>query len=166
MLKKMSQNKIHLFIGSSSSSEASIDNIGFAIPISDVMDIVSSIIETGTYSTPYVGIAVGEPYSSRRHGSMSNTTSGCVITGVDADSQAENGGLQVNDLITAVDGQNISESSDLKSILSNSEIGETLVLTVYRNGETFDVEIMVSEKMQSALPEVSSSETVNSPRRS
>lgn len=151
---------------SSSSSEASIDNIGFAIPISDVMDIVSSIIETGTYSTPYVGIAVGDSYSSRRHGAMSNNAGGCVITGVDSDSPAENVGLQVSDVITAVDGQNISGSSNLNNILSNSEIGETLVFTVYRNGETFDVEIMVSEKMQSALPETSSSETVNSPRRS
>lgn len=90
--------------------------------------------------------------------------SGAVVKSVDDNSPAEEAGLQVNDIITAIDGKTVSSSSDLESIISGAETGDLIVVTVYRNGETFDVEVTVGEQMQSALPETNTNNIGSSKR--
>ena len=116
----------------SSSSEASIDNIGFAIPISNVIDIIESIIEKGYVSTPYIGVTV-------TNASMQYSFDGALVAGVSTNSPAQEAGLQEGDIITAVNGEAIEGSSDLKSKISSSEVGDILSLEVYRNGETIQI---------------------------
>lgn len=123
----------------SSSSEASIDNIGFAIPISNVIDIIESIIEKGYVSTPYIGVTV-------TNASAQYSFDGALVAGVSTNSPAQEAGLQEGDVITAVNGEAITGSSDLKSKISSSEVGDTLSLEVYRNGETIQINVTVGEQ--------------------
>ena len=115
---------------SGSGTGASIDNIGFAIPINHVRGIVESIIENGYVAKPYIGVTVGD---------------------VSEDSPAEKAGLQVNDIITAVNGKEISGRTGLSEAVSAASVGDTLTLTVYRQGKTISVDVTVGEQIQSAL---------------
>ena len=86
---------------SSSSSEASIDNIGFAIPINSIMNIVESIIEKGYISKPYVGISVMDVSAETQQYGI---PAGAAVQSVTEGSPADQAGLQKGDVITAVNG--------------------------------------------------------------
>ncbi len=135
---------------SNSTNEASIDNIGFAIPVNSVKEIIKSIIEDGFISRPYVGISVVDvSEESQSYG----LPKGAAVKEVVADSPAEEAGLQVNDIITHVNGAAVSGSSELVSIAKESAIGDVLKLTVYRQGQTLELEVTVGEQIQSATQE-------------
>lgn len=135
---------------SSSGSEASIDNIGFAIPLNNIRGIVKSIIENGYISKPYIGISVTDVSKETQSYGLPQGASVKVVT---EDAPAAKGGLQVNDIITAVDGKEITGSSDVVSIIKESEVGQVLKFTVYRQGESLDLEITVGEQIQNAIDE-------------
>ncbi len=133
---------------SSSSSEASIDNIGFAIPINDVVSVVKSIIENGYIAKPYIGVSITDVSQETQSYGLPQ---GAAIKEVVADSPAEAAGLQVNDIITKIDDTDITGSSDLVDYVGNCETGDTVKLTVYRQGETLEITLEIGEQIQSAL---------------
>jgi len=133
---------------SSSSSGASIDNIGFAIPVNNVMDIITSIIEKGYISKPYIGVSVMDvSLETQRYG----PPQGAAVHTVAADSPAQLAGLQVSDIITHVDGAAITGSSDLIAKIRQAQIGSEMILTVYRQGQTLEITVTVGEQIQEAL---------------
>ena len=127
---------------------ASIDNIGFAIPVNHVRGIVESIIENGYIAKPYIGVTVGDVSEETMGYGL---PAGAAVKAVSEDSPAEKAGLQVNDIITAVNGTEISGRSELSERVSASSVGDTLTLTVYRQGKTISVDVTVGEQVQSAL---------------
>ena len=132
---------------SSSSSEASIDNIGFAIPINSIMNIVESIIEKGYISKPYVGISVSDVSAETQQYGI---PAGAAVQSVVEGSPAEQAGLQRGDVITAVNGTAV-DSNALVDLVGASEVGDKLVLSVYRQGTTMEITVTVGEQIQSAL---------------
>ena len=135
---------------SSSGSDASIDNIGFAIPINSIMNIVESIIEKGYISKPYLGVSLTDVSEETQSYGLPQ---GASVKAISEDSPAQQSGLQVNDIITHVDGQEITGSSDVVKIVGECEIGQVLKLTVYRMGVTLELEITVGEQIQNATPQ-------------
>ena len=140
------------YSSSSSSSEASIDNIGFAIPINSVRSIVESIIENGYIVKPYIGVSVGDVSSEMTSYGL---PTGAVVRSVTDGAPAAQAGLQANDIITAVDGTEITGSSDLVQIVTSKKAGDTLKLSVYRQGQTLELTVTVAEQKQSALADSS-----------
>ena len=132
----------------SSGSGASIDNIGFAIPINSVRSIVESIIEKGYISKPYIGVSVSDVSAEYQKFGLPK---GAAVQAVSEDGPAEKAGLQVGDIITAVNGGKITGSGDLKTVVSESQVGDKLAMTVYRQGKTLDITVTVGEQIQSAL---------------
>lgn len=132
---------------SGSSSEASIDNIGFAIPANQVKDIIKSIIEKGYVSKPYIGISVTDVSEETQSYGL---PMGAAVKSVAEDSPAAKAGLQVSDIITHVGDTAITGSSHLVSIVGKAEVDDTLVFTVYRQGTTLELEVTVGEQIQSA----------------
>ena len=141
---------------SSSSGTASIDNIGFAIPIDDVRSIVESIIENGYIVKPYVGVSVTNVSSESQQLGLPQ---GAAVAEVVADSPAEQSGLQVNDIITAVNGNAITGSTDLVNTVKSAAIGDELTLSVYRQGKEMELTLTVGEKTQDALPQTDSTQS-------
>ena len=139
---------------SSFSSSASIDNIGFAIPINSVRNIVTSIIEKGYISTPYIGVSVANVSEESQSYGM---PLGASIRSVEQGSPAEQAGLQSGDIVTAVNGTEITGYEGLKDHISDAAVGDQMELTVYRRGETMTITVSVGERTQSALPENNSS---------
>lgn len=131
---------------SSSSSGASIDNIGFAIPINSIRSIVESIIEKGYVSKPYVGVTVSDVAQEYQ---IYGLPQGASVQSVADDSPAEEAGLQVGDIITNVAGQAITGGNDFVKLVQGSAIGDELKLTVYRKGQNVDIVVKVGEKIQS-----------------
>lgn len=129
---------------SRSTSEASIDNVGFAIPVNSILETVKSIIENGYIVKPYVGVSIYSLGNNYR-------ISGVVISNVEDDSPADNAGLKANDIIISVNGESVTTVSGIKGIIANSKAGDILEFTVYRDGVTTEVEVEVSERPQSAL---------------
>ncbi len=135
---------------SSSGSEASIDNIGFAIPVNDVRSIVESIIEKGYFSKPYLGVSVVDV--SREY-QIYGLPQGAAIQTVTADGPADEAGLQVGDIITKFGDTKITGRTDLSTAIARCKIGDTVTLTVYRQGQTLEIGITIGEQIQSTTPE-------------
>ena len=134
---------------SSSSSGASIDNIGFAIPINSVMNIVKSIIEKGYIAKPYVGIRVVEVSKETQ---LYGIPAGAAVQSVTEGAPAALAGVQVGDVITAVNGTAVN-SSQLVDLVGRANVGDTLVLSIYRQGQTMEITVTVGEQVHSALAE-------------
>lgn len=135
------------YSSSSSSSSASIDNIGFAIPINQVYGIVKSIIENGYIEKPFIGVSVlTVSDETRKYG----LPGGASVQSVTADSPAEEAGLQINDIITKVNDTEISTSNDLVKQVRAANPGDVLTVTVYRQGETLELTVTVGRQVQSA----------------
>jgi len=132
---------------SSSASEASIDNIGFAIPINKARSIAESIIEKGYVSKPYIGVSLTTVSTETQSYGLPQ---GAAVKNVAKDGPAATAGLKINDIITHIDGKAIRSSSDLVSILSNATVGDSLKLTVYRQGNNLELTVVVGEQIQSA----------------
>ena len=132
---------------SSSSSSASIDNIGFAIPINHVLPIVKSIIENGYISKPYIGVSVSDV---NKQSQLYGIPAGAAVQSVAEGSPAAEAGLQAGDVITRVNDTEITGSSDLVSLVGSAAVGDGLTLTVYRQGTTVELSLTVGEQIQSA----------------
>ena len=135
---------------SSSGSGASIDNIGFAIPLNTVRDIVASIIEKGIVAKPYMGISVATVSEEVKGYGL---PAGASVQAIEPDSPAEKAGLLRNDIITEANGETITTSSELVDMVGSSSPGDTLTLTVFRNGAYTTVEVVIGEKITSAFEE-------------
>ena len=133
---------------SNSSGEASIDNIGFAIPVNDVMPIVESIIEKGYLSTPYIGVSVSDVSAEAQ---AYGIPAGAAIRAVVEGSPAAEAGIQSGDVITNFNGVEITGSTDLGDAVDTCQVGDTVQVAVYRQGIYFDLTLTVGEKITSAM---------------
>ena len=137
------------YSSSGSSSEASIDNIGFAIPIDQVRSIFESIITNGYIVKPYIGVTVSDVSSESQSYGLPQ---GAAVRSVTENGPAAEAGLQENNIITAVNGETITGSNDLVKLVKASAAGDTLELTVYRQGQTTTLTLTVGEQKTDALP--------------
>ena len=133
---------------SSSASEASIDNIGFAIPVNNVMHIVESIIEKGYVSKPYMGVMVSDVSQETQ---LYGIPKGAAVQSVTENGPAAKAGIVTGDIVTQVNGSAVSSSADLVDIVGKSMPGDTLALTIYRQGQTIELAVVIEEQIQSAL---------------
>ena len=145
---------------SSSSGEASIDNIGFAIPINDIMPIVESIIEKGYIAKPYIGVTITDVSAEAQ---AYGIPVGAAVQSVTEGAPAQKAGLQTNDVITAVNGQAITNSNDLVEFVGICEPGDELTLTVYRMGQTLELKLTVEEQISSATAQQEQTQSQNMP---
>ena len=126
------------YSGSGSSSEASVDNIGFAIPMDSVKNIISDIIEKGYASKPYIGVQ------------LSDASDAALVYSVTEGSPAAQAGLQANDIVTEANGEKISSADDLTALVKKLSVGDKLQLTVTRGGQETELTVTVGEKPQDA----------------
>ncbi len=128
-----------------SSSGVSAEGLGFALPINDVKDIFSELIEHG-YVTgkPYLGISVKDVSQEAQ---MYGIQAGAVVASVADGSCAQKAGLQVNDIIIAVDDTAIDSSSALTAALSSDyRAGDKATLTVLRSQKEMKLSVTFDEK--------------------
>lgn len=134
-------------MSSTYSGEATVEGIGFAIPMSEAKSIVDDLINYG-YVTgrPQLGIscqdvteAVSQAY---------NIPVGAYIFSVTAGGAADQAGLQPGDVITGIQDQTISTTEELNAVKNQYKAGDMITLTYVRAGETKKVDVTLAEVQQ------------------
>lgn len=128
------------------SNTATIEGIGFAIPYADVATKITDLMEYG-YITgkPSLGITVSTV--SALDAQRFNLVVGAYVNSVNADSCADTAGLQQGDIITAVNGEEITTYEELVNAKNQLSAGDEMVLTVYRDGETLTLTVILDEEV-------------------
>ena len=126
------------------SSYSSIEGIGFAIPTSTVKTVVNSLLQYGEVKgRPSIGITVGAipEYARDKY----DIPEGLYVSAVQENSDAARQGIQVGDIITAVNYQAVTTTDEVNEIKNTLEVGDLMIFTIWRDGETFDVEVALME---------------------
>ena len=124
------------------SSYSSIEGIGFAIPSTTVRSVVNSLILYGEVrGRPAVGVTVGAiPENASQQYDLPG---GLYVTEVSKGSDAEAKGIVPGDIITAVNGEPAKTTEDIVRVKNALYVGDSITFTIWRNGETFDVEVVL-----------------------
>lgn len=118
------------------------ENIGFAIPVNDVKGLIDKVLEKGELIRPYLGVRyleLTDDYAAelgidqKRGAYIIESTDGQVS--IVPGSPAEKAGLQEKDVITKVGNDTVDENNSLTSLLQKHSVGETVELTVVRDGQ-------------------------------
>ena len=118
-------------------SGASIEGIGFAIPIDDVSDMINELMEKGFVSTPYMGITISN-----------RTNFGVYVESVDAGSAAEAAGMKAGDIIVGLGEYETTTTAELDKALHTFAPYDTTTVSVYRNRVVLELTITFAEKNQ------------------
>lgn len=131
------------------SDEETIEGLGFAIPTRSVKEVVDQLIAQGYYDDgiPLLGVKV---YTYNSDGV---TPSGAYVSEVTAGSSAERQGLRVGDIITAANGKTVTNIGELLAVKETLNAGDTMVLSVWRNGERLTVELTLMTRYQMEHPD-------------
>ncbi len=131
----------------SSASGATIEGLGFAIPITDAKEIIDDLINygyvTGRPQLGVTGVDVSEA-DSERYG----MPQGVYVHAVTEGSAAELAGLQQGDVITKIQDQRVLTMDELNEIKNEYDAGDTVKLEIYRSGQAMDVELVLQEVEQ------------------
>lgn len=133
-------------IGVNVATTEGAQNIGFAIPINAVKTLVDEFNRTGTISKPYLGIRYR--LISRDLAILNEVPQGAYIQEIVAGSPAERAGIQVADIITKIDGQDINTDHKISEVLQGKKVGDKMVLEIWSDGETRTVEVTLAETPQ------------------
>ena len=140
-------------------SGASIEGIGFAIPIDDVKGIISDLIDYGYVTGAYLGVTVQDTDSASA--SAFGLPTGAYVTRVEPGSAAANAGIQPKDMIIQLGDTKITGITTLTRALRNYKAGDTTTITIIRSGNQMELTITLDEKPQASA--VSDSDPVPMP---
>ena len=135
-------------IGINTAVAGGAENIGFSIPINDVQGLIDSVLEEGELLRPYLGVRYLMLTDDLAYQYNLDTTRGAYVvpsTGSQASSvisgsPADKAGLQEKDVITKIDDTELNEDNSLISVLGKYSVGDTITLTVVRDGDQQTIE--------------------------
>ena len=132
----------------SSSSDA--EGLGFAIPINDAIKVAQELLENG-YVTgrPYLGITYLAVEDAQTAAQLGVNAYGVYVVEVVKGGPAEKAGLQAGDRIVSVDGTEIASKDDLGTLMQKHAAGDTLSITIARDGQMQTVNVTLGEKTAS-----------------
>lgn len=121
--------------------------IGFAIPVNMARTVVDQIVKFGEVRRGRLGIAIQDltPELARQKG-VAASQSGALVATVEAGSAAERAGLKVGDVVVAVGGAPVRNSSDLRNKIGLLRIGDQVELSVLRDGRSISIRATVAER--------------------
>lgn len=125
------------------SSGASIEGIGFAIPIDDVAGMIWDLKEYGYITGAYLGVSITDvAQSAQQYG----VPAGAYVQSVVFGGAAQRCGIKTGDIIVNLGGYNVTCVTELSRALRNFKAGDTTTVTVYRSGREINLSITLDEK--------------------
>ena len=121
-------------------------NIGFAIPADTVVSVADQIIKSGRVSHVYLGINYQPVTSDLQQQFNLPVSTGVIVTQIAPNTPASKAGLQQSDIIVAIDGKPVTGEGDLFLDLRQKKAGDSLKVTVNRNGKTQDITVVLAER--------------------
>ncbi|APR34654.1 DegQ family serine endoprotease [Paraburkholderia sp. SOS3] len=125
------------------SQTGGFQGLSFAIPINEAMKVKDDLVKTGHVSRGRLGVAVQGLNQTLADSFGLKQPQGALISSVDKDGPAAKAGLQPGDVITAVNGTAISDSSDLPTQIANLKPGTTADVTVWRDKASKDIKVTI-----------------------
>jgi putative serine protease PepD len=120
----------------------------YAIPSNYVMSLVEQIIEKGSVEYPILGVGVSTLIDAYYSGSYSladySSATGVYVASVVEGSGADDAGIQVGDIIYQIDGEDVFEAADVIIGVRGHAVGDTVTLTIERDGERTDVDVVLT----------------------
>lgn len=138
-------------INSMKIADANVEGMGFAIPSNDVVKIIAELEEHGEVIRPVLGVSMLDlqQVSASQQRSILNipddVTTGVVVADVQRLSAAEVGGLKQYDVIVEMDGQEVGNMVELRKVLYAQEVGSSVEVKFYRDGELQTLQITLTD---------------------
>lgn len=127
---------------------ATIEGIGFAIPINTAMDIAQQLIENGAVARPVLGVSILDVQDSTTAQQYGVSALGVYVADVTKGGGAEAAGVQRGDRIIAIDDTAVSSTSTVKSYLADKQVGDTVTLQVERDGKVLTLNVTLGNSAQ------------------
>ena len=115
----------------------------FAIPVNMMQKIVDDLIEYGSFQRAFIGINIMDMDNELADDLGVNITQGVYVDGLVDGGAAQYAGVLPKDIITAIDGRNVKSVPELQELVGRAKVGDTITLTVVRNGNTQKIPLVL-----------------------
>ena len=133
----------------SSYSSTTVEGLGFAIPISDVRSIITDIMENGAVTDKaYMAITAGTMTQQMAAQYNIDVTQGVFVYSAVSGGAGDKAGLRLGDVITKMGDKTLTSRQDLSAAMKGYRAGDTVTLTVYRNGQYIETELTFDAQPQ------------------
>ena len=133
----------------SSYSSTTVEGLGFAIPISDVRSIITDIMENGAVTDKaYMAITAGTMTEQMAAQYNIDVTQGVFVYSAVSGGAGDKAGLRLGDVITKMGDKTLTSRQDLSAAMKGYRAGDTVTLTVYRNGQYIETELTFDAQPQ------------------
>ena len=119
--------------------------IGFAIPINTVVRVAREILEYGRVRQVWIGIRVQEITQMVANYFQIRDKQGLLVWGIEEGSPAAEAGIKVGDIIRSVNRERVTRATQAQRLIFGATIGDTITLTLERDGDTWDAELLLVE---------------------
>lgn len=120
--------------------------IGFAIPANAAKQIMEQIIETGSVTRGWLGVSMQDITPELAESFRLKKPGGALIAGVLRNGPADDAGIRPGDILLAVDGEAVADSSEMLNLVAALPPGKTVTLTILRNNSEKSVKIKVGKR--------------------
>lgn len=128
-------------------SGTGVEGLGFAIPINSTKSIYSDLINYNKVKRPYIGITGSNiTETTIKQNPSAGLVIGAYIRSIEDFSPAEKAGLKIGDIIVKADGKEIKTMDDLNEVKNSHAIGDTINLTIVRNGDEKEISLELAEQ--------------------
>ncbi len=118
----------------------------FAIPVNLARRIADDLIKYGEYKRVYLGVDIASMDSNIAEKLGVKYTQGVAIVRLDPEGSAAGAGVQPNDIVTKINGRTVTSVAELREMVGRSKVGETLNLSVVRDGKPFDLPVRMKTR--------------------
>lgn len=118
----------------------------FAIPVNLVKRIADDLIKFGEFRRAYLGVDIAPMDSYLANKLGIDYVQGVAVMKVYNDGSAASSGIQVNDVVTKINGKNVTSTSELRELVGRSKLGETVTVTVMRDGKEKDIDVRLKTR--------------------
>lgn len=131
-------------INSAKNQEPGFEGMGFAIPISDALPTLQQLIQKGYASHPALLVSIDSRYNSE-YAAQQGWPEGAYVAKVTPGGPADKAGIQAGDVITKINGTTVHNSLELTHELFKFKSGDKVTVTIFRSGNTKDVQVVLTE---------------------
>ena len=125
-------------------SATGVEGMGFAIPINSAKPIYEQLIQYNKVKRPYIGVRGRDLDADTAK--KNNLVEGIYVVSVDEYSAAEKAGIKSGDVIVKADGKDVKTMTELNEVKNTHQIGDTMTITVNRNGNTKEFTLTLQEQ--------------------
>ena len=136
--------------------------IGFAVPIDMARKVMEQLISTGKVTRGYLGVMIQEVTPALAKAFQLNSVGGALVGDVTPDSPGAKAGLQKGDVITSINGTDVTDFQELRLRISQSAPGDTVKLGVMRNGKKMEVTAKLIDLPEKAEASAAPAQSENS----